>query len=110
MEEWEMQHDPVAARVEPVRRPATAHPARLELQVWLELPLARSDYPIRRRASISLALGRSGGLADREATKQRAPSHAVDAAIPGIVVAFLGALAIGLLGRGLGVMLWSLPW
>jgi hypothetical protein len=104
-----MEQNPVQTRVEPPCELRVHRAVPLELQMWVEPPLARSEFPVQRKPSIALALRHGAADPRVGATNERAPSHHVQAAILGIVGTFVGALAFGLLGRALeAVLLWCL--
>ena len=85
----------------------------LELRVWIELPLHRSAFPIRRKPSLALDLTswkrQFTPLPRANATPERRPSLIVEAGMLCIVGAFLALVSIGLLGSALQTMLmWAL--
>jgi len=100
----------VEAALEPSHGLCIRRPTPLELQIWVELPFRRPRFPIQRKPSVAVSL-RPGIPVPHveEATTQRVPSHRVEAGVLGIGAAFVGVLALGLLGRGLErLLLWWL--
>lgn len=105
-----MQQNSFEARVEPTRELHFSRSEPLELQIWVELPLGRAEYPTRRKPSLALSLAHASPAPGVEVTKQRAPSHHLDAGTLGIVAAFLGVLALGLVAAACEtILLWCLP-
>ena len=108
-----MEHVSTNARGEPSRRHTGGPATPLELRVWVELPVRRSGFPIRRKPSMSLGLRHWEPLCvsgpQASVPGERAPTLRVEPGLLGIVVAFLAAVTLGLLGRGLEAMLmWAL--
>jgi hypothetical protein len=108
-----MEYASQNARREPSRRRAGGPVKPLELRVWVELPVRRSRFPIRRKPSMSLGLRHWEPLCvsgtQASVPGERAPTLRVEPGLLGIVVAFLAAVTLGLLGRGLEAMLmWAL--
>lgn len=78
----------------------------IELRVWVEMPLHRSKFPIRRKPSVALCLHE---VEPQCASNERAPSLTVEEGLLGIAAGFMGLLSIGFAGRGLeAVLMWIL--
>lgn len=76
-----------------------------ELRVWVEVPLRRSRFPIRRKPSVALCLHE---IEPHCVSNERAPSLSVEEGLLGIAAAFLGLLSLGFAGRGLEAVLMSI--
>ena len=106
-----MQYASAGTSSEPSRRCGNRRAAPLELRVWIELPIRRSAFPIRRKPSLALDLRhweRRSILdpsANAIAKPERAPSLSVEAGILGVLTAFLAAVSLGLLGHRIETML-----
>jgi hypothetical protein len=101
-----MEHSSALTWSEPSREFGHGIATRFELRVWVEMPLRRSRFPIRRKPSVALCLHE---IEAQYASNERAPSSSIEEGLLGIATAFLGLLSLGFAGRGLdAVLLWVL--
>jgi hypothetical protein len=101
-----MEHSSAMTWSEPSRGFGRGRATGVELRVWVEMPLRRSRFPIRRKPSVALCRHE---IEAQFSSNERAPSLSIEEGLLGIATAFLGLLSLGFAGRGLEVvLLWVL--